>query len=94
MTLKLLQHILYTQTKVLRQDIRGTHQGRGKVMTTGISTNSTNSEPDSSSLSEQESKIVEYMCRLDSMLLKFITTASEIRVISIELYKAPLSVEG
>lgn len=36
-----------------------------------------------------QSKIVEYICRLDCMLLKFITSASEIRVVSIELYHAP-----
>ena len=40
------------------------------------------------------SKIVEYNCRLDNMLLKFITTASEIRVISIELYRTPPRTEG
>ena len=40
------------------------------------------------------SKIVEYICRLDNMLLKFITTASEIRVISIELYRSPPLTEG
>ena len=40
------------------------------------------------------SKIVEYNCRLDTMLLKFITTASEIRVISIELYRPPPRTEG
>ena len=35
------------------------------------------------------SKMLEYECRLDCMLLKFITSASEIRVVSIELYRAP-----
>jgi hypothetical protein len=35
-------------------------------------------------------KLVTYECRLDCMLLKFITSLSEIRVTSIELYKAPI----
>ena len=35
-------------------------------------------------------KLVTYECRLDCMLLKFITSLSEIRVTSIELYRAPL----
>lgn len=53
--------------------------------------------PDSSSLQSEgatHSKIIEYICRLDCMLLKFITTASEIRVTSIELYRAPSSTEN
>jgi hypothetical protein len=37
-----------------------------------------------------ELKLVTYECRLDCMLLKFITSLSEIRVTSIEMYKAPL----
>ena len=39
---------------------------------------------------KHELKIVTYECRLDCMLLKFITTLSEIRVTSIELYRIPL----
>ena len=43
------------------------------------------------SASASHSKIVEYECRLDCMLLKFITSASEIRVVSIELYRGVLT---
>ena len=39
---------------------------------------------------QHELKLVTYECRLDCMLLKFITSLSEIRVTSIELYKAPM----
>jgi hypothetical protein len=39
---------------------------------------------------QHELKLVMYECRLDCMLLKFITSLSEIRVTSIELYKAPI----
>ena len=35
-------------------------------------------------------KLVTYECRLDCMLLKFVTSLSEIRVTSIELCRAPL----
>ena len=35
-------------------------------------------------------KLVTYECRLDCMLLKFITSLSEIRVTSIEFYRAPM----
>ena len=41
--------------------------------------------------SASHSKIVEYECRLDCMFLKFITSASEIRVVSIELYRGVLT---
>lgn len=40
--------------------------------------------------SKHEQKLVTYECHLDCMLLKFITMLSEIRVTSIELYRAPL----
>lgn len=40
--------------------------------------------------SKHELNLVTYECHLDCMLLKFITTLSEIRVTSIELYRAPL----
>ena len=56
-------------TQVLRQDIRGVHQGRGTLST------------------EQEGGTTnpEYMCRLDNMDVRFVTTTSEILVTSISL---------
>jgi hypothetical protein len=71
---------------VLRQDIRGVHQGRGKVVKIANTVNNLESAgPESST----ESKLVVYMCRLDNMLLHFVTTETEIRVVSIELYRNP-----
>lgn len=70
------------------------HQGRGKVVT--VSDKDTVSKPSACgdqvgpSLSSQaaDAKLNVYMCRLDSMRLNFVTTASEIRVLSIELHTA------
>jgi hypothetical protein len=56
-------------TQVLRQDIRGVHQGRGKLSTD----------------KERETANLEYMCRLDNMDVRFVTTTSEILVTSISL---------
>jgi hypothetical protein len=71
---------------VLRQDIRGVHQGRGKVVKIANTDNNLESAgPESST----ESKLVVYMCRLDNMLFHFVTTETEIRVVSIELYRNP-----
>lgn len=80
---------------MLRQDIRGVHQGRGKV--TSVGDKGTCSIPSASgdqvgSLSINQSinpELPVYMCRLDAMHLNFVTTASEIRVLSIGLYTAP-----
>lgn len=42
-----------------------------------------------------QSKLVVYMCRLDNMLLQFVTTETEIKVTSIELYRnTPLNKHG
>ena len=64
-------------TQVLRQDIRGTHQGRGH-----LSSNETTVASEVP-VSLVQDKKDEYMCRLDTMDIRFITTAAEIRVISI-----------
>lgn len=56
-------------TQVLRQDIRGVHQGRGNLATE----------------KDRETTNLEYMCRLDNMDVRFITTTSEILVTSIAL---------
>ena len=63
-------------TQVLRQDIRGTHQGRGL-----LSSNETTQPNTESSLVNEKKN--EYMCRLDTMDIRFITTTAEIRVTSI-----------
>ena len=89
----LINRSFFTDRKVLRQDIRGVHQGRGKTMAVTACT-IMNSELAEAPKAASYSKIVEYICRLDNMLLKFITTASEIRVISIELYRSPPLTEG
>ena len=71
---------------MLRQDIRGVHQGRGKVVKiANAESNLESVGPESSA----QSKLVVYMCRLDNMLLHFITTETEIRVVSIELFRNP-----
>jgi hypothetical protein len=71
---------------VLRQDIRGVHQGRGKVVKIA---NADSNLESAGSESAAESKLVVYMCRLDNMLLHFVTTETVIRVVSIELYRSP-----
>lgn len=71
---------------MLRQDIRGVHQGRGKVVKI---VNAESNLESAGSESSAESKLVVYMCRLDNMLLHFVTTETDIRVVSIELYRNP-----
>jgi hypothetical protein len=70
---------------VLRQDIRGVHQGRGKV----VKIANADSNLESAGSESASESIVVYMCRLDNMLLHFVTTETEIRVVSIELYRYP-----
>lgn len=62
------------------------HQGRGKVVTIPDSESNVESAGPQSST---QSKLVVYMCRLDNMLLHFVTTETEIKVTSIELYRNP-----
>lgn len=60
-------------SQVLRQDIRGIHQGRG-------------STADVSKVHESDSSMKhtnEYMCRLDNMLIRFVTNNEAIDVISV-----------
>ena len=70
------------------------HQGRGKVTTVGDkgTSNTLSARADqvgsSSTVQSVDPKEHVYMCRLDSMHLNFVTTASEIRVLSIGLYTA------
>jgi hypothetical protein len=61
--------------QVLRQDIRGVHQGRGRVVG---KVEAVGGEE------EQEHQESVYHCRLDSVLLKFRTTATGIEVIDAE----------
>jgi hypothetical protein len=65
-------------TQVLRQDIRGIHQGRGSVQP--LSTDVPNTEKTSPNKKVQ---IDEYMCRLDHMMIRFITNDRAIEVISV-----------
>jgi hypothetical protein len=86
---------------VLRQDIRGVHQGRGKISKVSSNVEITVVDDSTSSVEKvsgsdleaierkEQQLPVEYVCRLDCMLLKFITDVSEIRVKSIEHYRGP-----
>ena len=70
-------------TQVLRQDIRGVHQGRGHLSSNETTTTTTTTTTLSTEASLVNEKKDEYMCRLDTMDIRFITTTAEIRVTSI-----------
>ena len=73
---------------MLRQDIRGVYQGRGKVVKKANAEQKSERTGSESLAPSAESKLVVYMCRLDNMLLHFVTTESEIRVVTIELFRS------
>ena len=62
-------------TQVLRQDIRGVHQGRGRQTTGSASAPAPGTNAD----------LADYMCRLDRMEIRFVTTPTEIVVRSVAL---------
>lgn len=72
--------VIHAWPQVLRQDIRGTHQGRGMKESADD-----NNDWLPHSLLRDDPSSVSYMCRLDTLSLQFVTTAHEIVVESINL---------
>ena len=66
--------------QVLRQDIRGVHQGRGIENKTKTNNNNNNNNDDDDDVST-------YMCRLDTFEIEFINKQNSIDVIKIKRFK-------
>jgi len=83
-------------TQVLRQDIRGVHQGRGRQTTAGPGPASVAPAAAADGLTSS-TPLADYMCRLDRMEIRFVTAPTEIVVRSVSLVekKRPgVTVEG
>ena len=67
--------------QVLRQDIRGVHQGRGIENKTNTTTNNDDNN------NNDNDDVSKYMCRLDTFEIEFINKQNSIDVIKIKPFK-------
>lgn len=82
---KSAQEAMELITQVLRQDIRGVQQGRGKTATVSTAGGESVVAEEVEQPVEEKSSDSIYHCRLDAMNISFLTTAEGIEIQSIEI---------
>jgi hypothetical protein len=73
--------------QVLRQDIRGVHQGRGIENKNKTTTTTNNNNNNDNNDGNDDDDVSTYMCRLDTFEIEFINKQNSIDVIKIKPFK-------